>query len=286
MASVPSAETAGISSLEPKDHWTHQAYSASASFVPQLASKLVAWLNPKASDVILDLGCGDGALTAKLKDSCTSVVGYDASKNLIDAARKAYGSIPNVTFDVQDCRYLENSQELETEKYTKVFSNAALHWILRDPSTRQSVLRAACKALQPGGVFVFEMGGAGNVAEVHAALLAAIMHQGLSIEEAREVSPWFFPSEDTMRAMLEQAGFDVENCEIEYRPTKLTTEREGGLEGWVRLMGAQFLDALQSEKLKEAAVMEVGDVLKTVIGHDDGSMWLGYVRLRMIARKK
>lgn len=285
-SSFHSAETAEISPPEPKDHWTHQAYSASAPFVPQLASKLVAWLNPNASDVILDLGCGDGSLTAKLKDCCTSVVGYDASKNLIDAARKAYGSIPNVSFDVQDCRYLENSHELETEKYTKVFSNAALHWILRDPSTRQSVLRAACKALQPGGVFVFEMGGAGNVAEVHAALLAAIMHQGLSIETAREASPWFFPSEETMRAMLEQAGFDVENSEVEYRPTKLTTEHEGGLEGWVRLMGARFLDALQSENLKEGAVMEVGDVLKTVIRHDDGSMWLGYVRLRMIARKK
>lgn len=275
-----------MSPPESNDHWTHQAYSASASFVPQLTSKVVAWLNPEASDIILDLGCGDGPLTAKIKDRCASVVGYDASGNLIDAARKAHGSTPNISFDVQDCRYLENSPELEAEKYTKVFSNAALHWILRDPTTRHSVLRAAFKALQPGGVFVFEMGGAGNVAEVHAALLAAIVHQGLSIETARDASPWFFPSEQTMTAMLEQAGFEVENCELEYRPTKLTAEQEGGLEGWVRLMGAHFLDALQSEEQKEAAVAEVGDVLKTVIGHDDGSMWLGYVRLRMLARKK
>lgn len=274
-----------MSPPESKDHWTQQAYSTSASFVPQLTSKVVAWLNPEASDIILDLGCGDGPLTAKLKDCCASVVGFDASGNLIDAARKAHSSIPNLSFDVQDCRYLENSPELEAEKYTKVFSNAALHWILRDPSTRQSVLRAACKALQPGGLFVFEMGGAGNVAEVHTALLAAIVHQGLSIETAREASPWFFPSEASMRAMLEQAGFEVEKSELEYRPTKLTAEQEGGLEGWVRLMGAPFLDALQSEKLKEAAVTEVGDVLKTVIRHD-GSMWLGYVRLRVLARKR
>lgn len=275
-----------MSPPESKDHWTEQAYSASASFVPQLTSRVLTWLNPEASDIILDLGCGDGPLTAKIKSCCTTVVGYDASRNLIDAARKAHGSIPNITFDVQDCRYLENSPVLETEKYTKVFSNAALHWILRDPSTRQSVLRAAYKALQPGGAFVFEMGGAGNVAEVHAALLAAIVHQGLSIETAREASPWFFPSEETIRAMLEQAGFEVESSELEYRPTKLTAEQDGGLEGWVRLMGAQFLDALQSQKLKDAAVTEVGEVLKTVIGRDDGSMWLGYVRLRVLARKR
>lgn len=275
-----------MSPPESKDHWSQQAYSASASFVPQLTSKVVAWLNPEASDIILDLGCGDGPLTAKIKDYCASVVGYDASRNLIDAARQAYGSIPNLSFDVQDCRYLENSSETESEKYTKVFSNAALHWILRDPSTRQSVLRAAYKALQPGGVFVFEMGGAGNVAEVHAALLAALVHQGLSIETAREACPWFFPPEETIRAMLEQAGFEVEKSELEYRPTKLTAEQEGGLLGWVRLMGAQFMDALQSEKLREAAVTEVGEVLKTVIRHDDGSMWLGYVRLRVLARKR
>lgn len=271
---------------ESKDHWSQQTYSASASFVPQLTSKVVAWLNPEASDIILDLGCGDGPLTAKIKDCCASVVGYDGSRNLIDAARQGHGSIPNLSFDVQDCRYLENSSVLESEKYTKVFSNAALHWILRDPSTRQSVLRAAYQALQPGGVFVFEMGGAGNVAEVHAALLAAIVHQGLSIETAREASPWFFPSEETIRAMLDQAGFEVEKSELEYRPTKLTAEQEGGLLGWVRLMGAQFLDALQSEKLREAAVTEVGEVLETVIRHDDGSMWLGYVRLRVLARKR
>lgn len=275
-----------MSPPEANDHWNQQAYSASASFVPQLTSKVVSWLNPEGSDVILDLGCGDGSLTAKLKDACASVVGYDASRNFIDAARKAYGSNPNISFNVQDCRYLESSSELEIEKYTKVFSNAALHWILRDPSTRQSVLRAAYKALQPGGVFVFEMGGAGNVAEVHAALLAAVAHQGLSIETAREASPWFFPSEETMRTMLAQAGFEVEKCELEYRPTKLTAEQEGGLQGWVRLMGAQFLDSLQSEKLKEAVVTEVGDALKTVISHEDGSMWLGYVRLRILARKR
>lgn len=214
------------------------------------------------------------------------MVGYDASRNFIDAARKGHGALSNISFDVQDCRYLENSPELEPERYTKVFSNAALHWVLTDPSTRQSVLRAACKALKPGGVFVFEMGGAGNVAEVHAALLAAIVHQGLSIETARAASPWFFPSEETMRVMLEQAGFEVEKSELEYRPTMLTAERDGGLEGWVRLMGAPFLDALQSEKLKEAAVTEVGDVLKTVIGRDDGTMWMGYVRLRVLARKR
>ncbi len=271
---------------EQKDHWTHQAYTASASFVPELTSKVVAWLNPQESDIILDLGCGDGPLTAQIKKQCASVAGFDASANLIDAARKTYGSVPDLTWHVQDCRYLEASKDLKHGIYTKVFSNAALHWILRDSDTRMSVLRAAYKALRPGGLLVFEMGGAGNVAEIHSSLLAALVHQGLTIEAARNASPWFFPSEKLMRQMLNEVGFDVERSEIEYRPTKATAEKDGGLEGWVRLMGANFLDTLTSSKEKEAAVTEICGVLESVMTHEeDGSKWLGYVRLRVLAKK-
>ncbi len=185
-----------------------------------------------------------------------------------------------------DCRYLEESGAVKEAGYTKVFSNAALHWILRDASTRMSVFRGVFRALEPGGVFVFEMGGAGNVAEVHTALLAALVHQGVAIEKAREACPWFFPSEQLMKEMLEEVGFRVEKMKLEYRPTKLTTEKEGGLEGWVRLMGAKFLDVLPTDEKIEAVVREVCDVLQTVLTHEeDGSMWLGYVRLKVVARK-
>lgn len=282
---------------ESKDHWTHQAYSTSASFVPQLTSKIIEWLNPLPSDIILDLGCGDGVLTAQIKQNCSAVTGYDASANLIQAARDSYGAIANLDWHVQDCRYFEHlpATLLKPGKYTKVFSNAALHWILRDSSTRLSVLRGAANALQPGGTFVFEMGGAGNVAEVHAALLAALVHHGCSIQAARDASPWFFPSEALMHNLLEQAGFAVEKSELEHRPTKLPAVEKtdggggGGLEGWVRLMGAAFLDVVGEEgtKEREGVVKEVCQVLESVMTHEeDGSVWMGYVRLRVLARKR
>jgi len=276
-----------MSTQPSKDHWTQEAYSASASFVPELATKIVGWLDPQPSDNILDLGCGDGSLTAKIAAHSASVTGLDASANLIEAARRSYdGSVSNVTWHVQDCRYIEECADVEAGAYTKVFSNAALHWILRDASTRLAVLRSAFRALKSGGKFAFEMGGAGNVAEVHAALLAAVVHQDASIEQAREASPWFFPSEELMKGMLEGVGFEIEESELEYRPTPLTTEKEGGLEGWTRLMGAQILEVLAEEKKREAAVKEVFEVLKTIMMHEeDGNMWLGYVRLRVLARK-
>ena len=269
-----------------RDHWTQEAYLTSAAFVPELATTVLQWLDPQPDDIVLDLGCGDGVLTAKIKETCASVTGIDASANLITAAKKAYGSKVGLSWHVQDCRFLDRWVGFQERAYTKVFSNAALHWILRDPSTRTSVLQDVYAILRPGGTFAFEMGGKGNVAEVHAALIAAVVHQGVSLEEARELSPWFFPSEALMKQMLENVGFAVQRIQLEYRPTKLTADKEGGIEGWARLMGAQFLEGLDSSEKREAAVKEVCEVLRTVISHEeDDSMYLGYVRLRVLATK-
>lgn len=85
--------------------------------------------------------------------------------------------------------------------------------------------------------------------------------------------------------MLATVGFHVDKLEIEYRPTKLTADPDGGIHGWVRLMGASMLDTLAEDR-REAAVDEVCDLLETVITREeDGSKWLGYVRLRGIAVK-
>ena len=269
-----------------KDHWTQEACTTSASFVPELATTILQWLDPQRDDIVLDLGCGDGVLTAKLKESCASVTGVDASANLITAAKKTYGSRAGLSWHVHDCRYLDRWVNFQNEGYTKVFSNAAMHWILRDPTTREPVLKSVLDILRPGGTFVFEMGGKGNVAEVHAALIAAVVHQGIPLGDAQELCPWFFPSEVLMKQMLEQVGFKTQRIELEYRPTKLTIEQDGGIEGWIRLMGASFLDGLDSRAKKEAVVKEVCEVLKTVISHEeDGSMYLGYVRLRVLAMK-
>ena len=155
-------------------------------------------------------------------------------------------------------------------------------------------LQGCFAALKPGGTFVFEMGGAGNVAEAHAALLGAVRKFGglSSIAEAREADPWFFPSEKWMEGALREVGFEVDRLELEYRPTRLTEESGGGgggggLEGWVRLFGASMLERVQEEGgRRDEAVREVCEVLETVVRRvEDGSRWLGYVRLRGLARR-
>lgn len=88
-----------------------------------------------------------------------------------------------------------------------------------------------------------------------------------------------------MRNALQKTGFKVEKLEVEYRPTKLTTDASGGLAGWVRLMGAQFLELLDPVQ-REDSVREICEVLRSVVTREeDGSQWLGYVRLRGIATR-
>ncbi|PGH18177.1 hypothetical protein AJ80_04564 [Polytolypa hystricis UAMH7299] len=271
----------GAAEKQKQDHWSSQAYSTSASFVPQLASKVLQYLDPQPTDKILDIGCGDGKFTVNFIPHVARVLGIDASPSMIQSAKQGYGA-PNTEYQAVDCRYLDRESSIVNGSWDKVVSNAALHWILRDETTRLNVLRSIHASLKQGGTFVFEMGGHGNVAEVHGALIAALLHHGVPVDEARKASPWFFPSDTWMRQTLENIGFQIEKLELEYRPTKLTTEQNGGIEGWVRLMGAQMFEALDEEQ-RDKAVKEVCQVLETIITKEDGSKWLGYVRLRGVA---
>jgi SAM-dependent methyltransferase len=197
--------------------------------------------------------------------------------------REKYPSPILTTSSVLDATQLIHKPELQRSSFDKVFSNAAMHWILRPADTRLDFFRGVRNALKPAGLFCFEMGGMGNVAEIRAALLSVVSRR-VGMARARAADPWFFPDGAWMRRMLEQTvgGFKVERMEREYRPTPVD---QGGVEGWVRLMGKQFLDAVPGSEDREACVAEVCEVLQSVCESPGGGEWLGYVRLRAVARR-
>jgi hypothetical protein len=184
---------------------------------------------------------------------------------------------------VLDATKISSKPELQQANYDKVFSNAAMHWILTPAHSREDFFRGVHGALKPSGIFCFEMGGMGNVGEMHATLLSVVGRR-VGIEKVRKTDPWFFPDESWMQRILEETvgGFRVEKIEREYRPTKAD---EGGIEGWVRLMGKQFFDVVADAKEREGAVKEACEVLESICESPGGGKWIGYVRLRVLARK-
>jgi trans-aconitate methyltransferase len=157
--------------------WNAQQYSEQGRFVSDLGMPVVELLAPRRGERVLDLGCGDGVLTAKLVALGCNVVGVDGSASMIGAA-KALGL---------DARVMDGHALSFDGEFDAVFSNAALHW-MKQPD---KVVDGVWRALKPGGRFVGEMGGEGNVATIVAALETALRARGI---DPKAFNPWFYPA--------------------------------------------------------------------------------------------
>ena len=244
-----------------KQRWSSDTYEENVRFVSDLGAGVMEWLDPKPGERILDLGCGDGVLTVKLMESGATVVGADASENFIQAAREKG----------IDARLIDG-HALDFEKeFDAVFSNAALHWMTQP----EAVIAGVAGALKPGGRFVAEFGGFGNVAAFCAAIRAVgdAMGGNVVVDE-----PWFFPTEDQYSGMLEAAGFSVDRIVRFARPTPLPT----GAQGWLEIMRAPFFD--QFGERREEALDRVIRAVEPSLRDHTGQWFADYVRLRFAAK--
>lgn len=241
-------------------HWDPDRYAREAAFVPALGAAVVDWLDPQRGERVLDLGCGNGTLTQQLAAAGCEVVAVDASGEQVAAARRA-----GLDARVADGHKLDFECE-----FNAVFSNAALHWMRRPAE----VIAGVRRALKPGGRFVGELGGAGNVATVVKALETVLARHGI---DAGPLCPWYFPAVEEYRQRLEDGGFQVTAIESFARPTRLP----GDLAGWLETFAETYLRAAphvpRAVLLEETAAF-VEPQLKRTEG-----WFVDYVRLRFRA---
>jgi SAM-dependent methyltransferase len=246
--------------------WDAGLYDSKHAFVWEKGRELIDWLSPRPGERILDLGCGTGQLSSEIAAAGSSVVGVDLSAEMIGEARRKF---PYLRCEVCDARALPFVQEFDA-----VFSNAALHWI---PQAGQ-VVEGISRALKPGGRFVAEFGGRGNVQNVVAALAQGLIE--LDVPDGS--NPWYYPSIAEYSSLLEKHGLEVRQAILFDRPTKLQ-DGEIGLANWIEMFCESFI-----RRVPEA---RRGDYLRAVEAAARPTLWknehweLDYRRLRLAAWK-
>jgi SAM-dependent methyltransferase len=237
--------------------WNAGDYARVGRFVAELGAAALDLLDPRPGERILDVGCGDGALTAQIAARGAHVIGIDNSPELVAAARAS--GLEVWFMDAADMEF--------SDIFDAAFSNAALHWMLE----KERVAAAVLRALKAGGRFAGEMGGEGNLARLREALDAELIIRGYA--PPVEAGNWY-PSLDEFARLYEEAGFEQVDARLIERPTPL----EHGVAEWVTTFRSGWLDRAG---VPEAERSEIGDAVAAVTGSDVAD----YVRLRFIMRK-
>jgi trans-aconitate 2-methyltransferase len=233
--------------------WDAKQYQQRHSYVFQYGQAVLDLLTPRKGERILDLGCGSGQLTAAIADAGAAVIGIDSSPEMLAEARAHY---PAIEFRLGDAADFALESPVDA-----VFSNAVLHWV------KNAAGVAACigRALKPGGRFVAEFGGRGNIQPV--------------VDAIREVlgpveTPWYYPSIGEYATVLEQNGLEPRQAWLIDRPTPV--EGEDGMEDWL----AVFTRDLMGEAQRKMVAQKLRPT-----HYKDGVWTMDYRRLRIVAHK-
>lgn len=243
--------------------WNAKNYDTAHSYVWTLAADLIDLLAPNPGERILDIGSGTGHLTSQIAQRGATVIGLDASPEMVARAQANYPDL--------DFRVASATDFAFDEKFDAIFSNATLHWVKDAQAAANSIRRA----LRPGGRFVAEFGGAGNVRTIMDAIATSLKTIGAPSFE--ELSPWFYPSISQYSAILDRAGLELTFAQLFDRPTLV----EAGLRSWLELYATQFITAIPPEK-RETFLTTVEETTRPKL-FKEGKWIADYRRLRLVA---
>ncbi len=258
--------------------WNAKDYQKNSQNQYAWAQELIPKLHLSGNETLLDIGCGDGKITAEIAKVIPNgrVIGIDSSPEMINLAQTLFpqNDYPHLSFQLADARNF-----VFQEIFDRVFSNAALHWI----PNQSAVLFCVERCMKPGGKLLFQMAGKGNAQNIINIL-----------DEMLKVEPWqqyfegfkfpygfFDPKEYT--AFLEEA--DLKPLRVELFPKEMKHQGAEGLAGWVRTTWLPFTEKLPAN-LKPKFVDEL--VTRYIQKHpadNDGMVHVGMMRLEVEAKK-
>jgi trans-aconitate 2-methyltransferase len=229
--------------------WNAAEYAANSSVQQSWARELIAKLELQGNEHILDVGCGDGKVTAEIARAVPkgSATGIDASAEMISFAEKTFpqSRVPNLEFQVMDAREIKVARNFDL-----VFSNAALHWV----DDHQKFLAGAASALKPGGRLVVSCGGKGNAQDVFVALRPELRAKAWR-EFFRQIpEPYFFYAPDEYKKWLAKAGFKTRAVRL--TPKDAIYPGVDGFAAWMRTTWIPYVQRLP-ENVREEFIAAV-----------------------------
>ena len=259
-------------------NWNAQDYAKNSQNQLRWAQELIPKLKLCGNEVLLDIGCGDGKITAELSHCLPNgrAVGVDSSERMVDLARNSFPkkAYPNLSFEVMDARKLSFVSEFDV-----AFSNAAMHWIV----DQKAVLKGVHRSLKSGGRLLFQMAGKGNAKEILSL-----------ISELGEKEPWknffegmtfpygFYDPEE-YKAFLKEAGLVA--VRVELFPKDMKHQDAEGLAGWIRTTWLPYTDRIPADLKTKFVKLIVDSYLKNHPADKDGVVHVGMMRIEAEAYK-
>ncbi|MCI5193705.1 MAG: methyltransferase domain-containing protein [Candidatus Electrothrix sp. AU1_5] len=215
------------------------------------ARELISKLNFQGDEIVLDIGCGDGKITAEIAEHLPNgeILGVDNSAAMLALARKEFpwSSHPNLSFQERDARDLSYECEFDI-----IFSNAALHWV----QDHRTLLAGIRKALKPNGQILLQMAGQGNAAALLAVLDELICTEKWQPYFTNFTSPYNFYEPELYTTWLREAG--LQPLRVELLPKKMSYTGQVGLESWLRTTWFPYTERLSVEQ-RDVFITELSD---------------------------
>lgn len=234
-----------------RQQWNATDYAKNSSAQLEWAQELIAKLALKGDEALLDIGCGDGKISAQIAQALPAgrVLGIDLSADMIQLARETYTarSHPNLRFLQMDATRIQQARAFDV-----AFSTAALHWV----ADHQAVLNGVRACLKPGGRLLFQMGGYGNAQAVYEALKEVAEGEEWRPYLQNFAFPYYFLKPEVYARWLPEYGFELKRAEL--FPKDMRHQGQEGLKGWFRTTWFPYTDRLPSER-RDAFVDAVVD---------------------------